>query len=235
MRVRHSRVVVSLREIPQAGGHSQVFYLLARPVHRGEHARPKPLRQLARVAEYYLATLGADCGYTGVLSSNPIHDDYQASYPRFEPYALGDLASVIPKGWRVPRPATTSEGRNCQLFWGLCRLSLRCSDEGLLTLARKMNGEFPVPLSDSEVRETWRSVCRYRVTWRRDGHAPWWLARQSRLATLGGNASGVVRRAGTVLEHDRAPWVKLGISRATWYRRKRETEPYTASTPFRLF
>ena len=83
--------------------------------------------------------------------------------------------------------------------------------EGLLTLARKMNGEFPVPLSDSEVRETWRSVCRYRVTWRRDGHAPWWLARQSRLATLGGNASGVVRRAGTVLEHDRAPWVKLGI------------------------
>ena len=30
-----------------------------------------------------------------------------------------------------------------------------------------------------------------------------------------------VRRAGTPLEHDRAPWADLGVSRATWYRRFR--------------
>ena len=55
-----------------ATGHAQIFYLLDRPVHRGEHVRVKPLQYLARVAEFYRATLGADPGYTGVLSSNPI-------------------------------------------------------------------------------------------------------------------------------------------------------------------
>ena len=48
-----------------ASGHTQVFYLLDRPVHRGEHARAKPLQYLARVSEYYRATFGADAGYRG--------------------------------------------------------------------------------------------------------------------------------------------------------------------------
>ena len=59
-----------------ASGHAQVFYLLDRPVHRGEHARAKPLQYLARVSEFYRATFGSDTGYTGVLSSNPVHGDY---------------------------------------------------------------------------------------------------------------------------------------------------------------
>ena len=125
-----------------ASGHAQVFYLLDRPVHRGEHARVKPLQHLARVSEYYRATFGADAGYMGVLSSNPVHDDYQTSYPRAEPYALADLARVIPKGWRVPRPATTAEGRNNELFAALCKLALRCSDDGLLTWARKQGRRY---------------------------------------------------------------------------------------------
>ena len=48
-----------------ATGHAQIFYLLDRPVHRGDQARAKPLRYLARVSEYYRASLGADSGYTG--------------------------------------------------------------------------------------------------------------------------------------------------------------------------
>ena len=36
-----------------ASGHAQVFYLLDRPVHRGDHARAQPLRYLGRVAEFY--------------------------------------------------------------------------------------------------------------------------------------------------------------------------------------
>ena len=42
----------------------------------------------------------------------------------------------------------------------------------------------------------------------------------------GGMASGVVRRAGTPLEHDRAPWESAGVSRATWYRRVRLKSQY---------
>ena len=203
-----------------ASGHAQVFYLLDRPVHRGEHARVKPLQYLARVSEFYRATFGADTGYTGVLSSNPIHGDYQTSYPRTEPYALNDLAAAIPKGWRVPRPATTAEGRNVELFLALCKLSLGGSDDGLLTWARTLNREFKPHLADAEVQGVWRSVCRYRARWRVHGHTQGWLWRQAARGKRGGLAAGVKRRAGTPLEHDRAPWEVEGISRAWWYRKR---------------
>ena len=36
-----------------ASGHAQVFWLLGRPVHRGDQARAKPLQLFGRVAEYY--------------------------------------------------------------------------------------------------------------------------------------------------------------------------------------
>ena len=209
-----------------ASGHVQVFWLLDRPVHRGAHARTKPLQHLGRVAEYYRDALGADPGYTGVLSSNPVHHgDYRTSYPRTEPYALADLAAAIPKGWRVPQVPTTGEGKNCRLFAALCKLALGCSDDGLLTWARKLNSEFDPHLPDGEVLGIWRSVCRYRVKWRAQGHTQGWLWRQAargrKGGLIGGLRSGVVRRAGTPLEHDRAPWATEGVSRRTWYRRFR--------------
>ena len=76
-----------------ASGHAQVFYLLDRPVHRGEHARAKPLQYLGRVAEYYRATLGADAGYTwrpvvATRSTATTRRPIRAA----NPYALADLA-----------------------------------------------------------------------------------------------------------------------------------------------
>ena len=165
-----------------ASGHAQIFYLLDRPVHRGDHARAQPLRYLGRVAEFYRATLGADSGYTGVLSSNPTHSDYEASYPRTEPYALGDLASWIPKGWRVPRPATTAEGRNDELFTALCRRGLRDTDRQLEAWAHCYNDQFVRPLDAAELRGT-------RVKWRERGHKPEWLWKQAARGRKGGTAS----------------------------------------------
>ena len=202
-----------------ASGHVQVFWLLDRPVHRGAHARTKPLQHLGRVAEYYRDALGADPGYTGVLSSNPVHGDYRSSYPRTEPYALADLAAAIPKGWRVPQVPTTGVGKNCRLFAALCKLALGCSDDGLLTWARKLNGEFDPHLPDGEVRGVWKSVCRYRARWRTQGHQQAWLFRQAARGRKGGTASGVARLSGSLTE--RQPWAELGVSRATWYRRFR--------------
>ena len=214
-----------------ASGHAQVFYLLDRPVHRGEQARAKPLTYLARISEYYRAALGADPGYMGVLSSNPVHADYQTSYPRADPYALIDLARVIPKHWRLPRPATTAVGRNSELFNALCRRGLRDTDRQLEALANAYNDAFTSPMDAGEVRGILRSVLRYRSRWREQGHQQAWLWKQAARGRKGGliggrkagMASGVVRRTGTPLEHDRAPWESAGVSRATWYR-ARETE-----------
>ena len=202
-----------------ASGHVQTFYLLDRPVHRGEQARPKPLTYLARISEFYRAALGADPGYAGVLSSNPVHTDYQTSYPRREPYALVELATAIPKGWRVPRPATTAEGRNVELFAALCKRSLRDTDRQLEAWAHTCNDAFTSPMDAGELRGILRSVYRYRARWREQGHQQGWLWKQAARGRKGGTASGVVRRAGSLTE--RQPWADLGVSRRTWYRRYR--------------
>ena len=218
-------------------GHLHLGWNLRTPVHRGATARPRPLAALGRIAEYYAVTRRSDRGYVGVLAYNPVHSDYATVYPRSEPYDLAELARALPAHWRRPsKPAdlATAPGRNCALFAALCKLALAGSDEGLLTWARTLNREFSVPLADAEVRGVWRSVCRYRARWRVQGHQQGWLwkqaARGSKGGLIGGRkggmASGVVRRAGTPLEHDRAPWESAGVSRATWYRRVRLKSQY---------
>ena len=196
-----------------ASGHAQVFYLLDRPVHRGELARAKPLTYLARVSEFYRATLGADTGYTGVLSSNPVHGDYATSYPRAEPYALGVLSEAIPKGWRVPRPATTAEGRNVELFLALCRRGLQDTDAQLSAWGNTYNDGFVRPLDAAELQGVLKSVYRYRARWREQGHQQSFLFRQSARGRKGGTASGLVRLERVLLQglgsRARIRWVDL--------------------------
>ena len=204
----------------EASEHLHLAWNLRTPVHRGAQARQRPLAALGRIAEFYAPTLHADAGYVGVLTYNPVHGDYLTEYPRAEPYDLADLAAGIPDGWRRPRRAAdlaTEAGRNNHLFAALCKLALRCTDEGLLTWARTLNSEFTVPLPDAEVRGAWSSVCTYRRRWRARGHQQGWLWKQAARGKRGGLASGVTRRAGTPLEQDRAPWETEARSRRTWY------------------
>ena len=180
-----------------ASGHQHAFYFLKTPVHRGATARAHPLRYLARVCEYFRSVSAADPGYAGVLSYNAVHGTQSTTYPRVEPYELGELARPIPRGWRLPTVATTDAGRNWAVFMALCKRSLRDTDRELEAVAYRLADEarLKYPNSDlfpdSEVREILRSVFRYRARWRVQGHAPAWIARQASL----GRKSGHARRA----------------------------------------
>ena len=181
-----------------ASGHVHVGWNLRTPVHRGDMARPRPLAMLGRIAEYYAEAMRSDSGYVGVLAYNPIHADYLSEYPRFESFDLDELAEAIPARWRRPARAAdlaTEPGRNCHLFAVLCKLALRCSDDGLLAWASQLNQDYSVPLPYAEVRGTWCSVCRYRARWRVHGHQQAWLWKQAARGKRGGLASGVVREA----------------------------------------
>ena len=215
----------------EESGHLQAAWLLRRAVHRYPGARSKPQQLLSRIAEFYAEHLQADRGYVGVLASNPVHGDYSSTW-RDDANGLGfdlpALAAAIPARWRRPTRAAdlrTEFGRNCSMFDALCRLALRCSDEGLLTHARALNREFHAPLPDSEVRGIWGSVCRYRARWRREGHNPAWLARQ---AARSAKQLGKARKASLFpdMSNEQAkPWADLGVSRRTWYyRRKSEAK-----------
>ena len=154
-----------------SNGHTHLVYNLAVPVHRGELARERPLRELARISEYYAVALKADRGYTGILTHNPTSKGHGPGFKtlwlRKDPYSLGELARVIPFGWRRPTVSRTGVGRNCDLFQSLIRWA-GCPENrenDCLAAAHVINQSFELPLPDSEVAGIAASVERYRKNW----------------------------------------------------------------------
>ena len=203
-----------------ASEHLHIGWMLARPVLRGEHARAKPLTALARVSEFYCASLDADRGYVGVLASNPLDTaHYATAWLREEPFGLDELAAVVPQGWRrsITQPGT-DVGRNCWLFDRLIRFggSPRVTDAEIEHLAAVLNGSLLWPLDAGEVAGVVKSVNgHYRAQWRARGwHQPAFLEMQRKLGRAGGLASGAARRA-AVAERDRRISARLDAGEST--------------------
>ena len=185
----------------RSNSHSHVSYFLAKPVHRGANAREAPLRLLARISEFYRHALGADPGYNGVLTHNPMrsahrHGGFLTHWGRKQPYSLGELSEVIPKGWRLPVKPTTEAGRNCALFVALMKWAGSPANIGreVVAVARATNDGLDVPLGDSEVAGLAKSVERYRRSWIAKGRFYTEAERQAWASAMG-LQSAVARRA----------------------------------------
>ena len=186
-----------------SSGGSHVAYCLARPVHRGEGARTAPLRRYARIAEYYAQALGADRGYAGVLTHNPMAaahgPGFKTGWGRHDPYTLDELAEVIPLGWRMPTKSaaiSTEAGRNCYLFRAAMRQSGKPANWGrdVTALVVAMNDALPLPLGHAEVVGIARSVNRYQ----RDNLATGQTQRRfAFIQSSRGKRSGKARRLAT--------------------------------------
>ena len=201
-------------------GHGHAVYTLDRPVLRGEKSRLRPLRLLARIAEYYRVAYGADSGYVGLLTHNPTHARYRDSttWWREDPWTLAELAAVIPKGWRMPAKPTTPEGRNVSLF----RLGMRWCGypanwgniEGVEAVIEAANAALDLPLYAGEVHDIVKSVIKIS----RKNLASGQTQQQfGFIQAARGRKSGEARRRGTPLELEPAPWDSEGVSRRTWY------------------
>ena len=150
-------------------------WTLSNPVHRAATALEAPLKLFARISEYYAAQLGADAGYTGVLTHNPMEDaqppGFKTHWLREAPYSLRELADFIPYRWRRPRVSRTAAGRNCGVFchcmrWAGSPANLQ---RPVFNEAHRVNDGFPVPLDPPEVAGIARSVERYRRKWIKQG------------------------------------------------------------------
>ena len=150
-------------------------WTLANPVHRADMALAAPLKRYGRVSEYYAAALGADAGYTGVLTHNPMEDaqlpGFETHWLRREPYTLNELAGFVPFGWRRPKVSRTAVGRNCDVFAHCMRWAGAPENLGLPVFneAHRINGSFKLPLDPPEVGGISRSVERYRRRWIKQG------------------------------------------------------------------
>ncbi|WP_432548626.1 replication initiation protein [Kineococcus sp. SYSU DK004] len=160
-------------------GRGHVGWVLAEPVCRTDAARTAPLHFAARVQEGLRQALDGDRAFNGLLTKNPVHEDWYPHWGRAQPYELRELAAglgeLLPK--RLPkRPEQRSGlGRNSDLFdelrgWAY-RARYRYEDLGeweqvteahalMLNLER-----YPArPLSATEVHGIAGSVARW--TWR---------------------------------------------------------------------
>ena len=185
----------------RCNSHSHVSYFLAKPVHRGPTAREAPLRLFARISEFYRQALGADPGYNGVLTHNPMrsahrHGEFLTHWGCNRPYSLSELAEPIPRGWRLPLKPTTEAGRNCALFVALMKWAGSPANIGreVLAVGRATNDGLDVPLGDSEVAGLAKSVEGYRDGWIAKGRFYTEDEREAWGRSLG-LRGGVVRRA----------------------------------------
>lgn len=158
-------------------GHAHLFYGIENPVHNYNGASQKALRYMASIDVALTAALGADPGYSKLLSKNPLHDRWITLYVRSSLYDLDELASWLDltkyqdKRRRLP---ATGLGRNSTLFERLRIWAYRARRQPFLSeemfadavrnQALVINAEFEPALPHSEVRSTAKSVARW--TWR---------------------------------------------------------------------
>ena len=224
----------------RTSSNAHAIYTLRRPVFRGENVRPFPLAVLGRISEWLREALHADAGFSGVLVANPTHADYDTVWLKRDAYTLDDLRAYIPGNWRRPKVPRTDVGRNNDIFRALLRYAGNAahSDADVArhadALYQTIDVTSPHAFTAAELAGVVRSVLRYRQIWRDRGwHKPAWVAsrakagranrreQQQAKGRTGGIRSGEARRAGTPLEHDRAPWASMAVSRRTWYRHHR--------------
>ncbi len=201
-----------------------LVYVLAAGVTTTRAARMAALRYLASIERAMCAALGADPGYAGLVTKNPLNSRWRVWEIHNGSFTLGELAEYLDLGAAMPTGAKEAHGlgRNCTLFddgrkWAYSAIKSHWAPNGLpqwseAVLERLMdiNGQFLEPLPFSEVKATARSIAKW--TWthitpqgRQDliqrTHTPEKQAERGRKATnqadiaaLGGKASGQARR-----------------------------------------
>ena len=100
---------------------SHVAYAV-RSVCTSESARRHPIEYLAAIEEAYRAHLQADIGFSGFITKNPMHPDWNVQWCHDHVYELGELASRVElkrRYWTRKRANDHTHaglGRNCALF-----------------------------------------------------------------------------------------------------------------------
>ena len=212
-------------------GHAHIGYMLAAPVCTTHRAKQNVIEYLAKIEQAYSLALGADRGYTGLITKNPCHETWENHTFGVQPYDLNYLADFVElQELKTDLKEVSGLGRNCTLFdtvrfWAYKAIRAHRGSTfdvwlgKVLEQCQNANGAFIEPLPYSEVKATAKSIARY--CWKKDAyHYQEFIDRQSRKGKLGGIQSGIVRRKNSVTE--KKPWLILGISRATYYRRLKD-------------
>lgn len=197
--------------VNRENGHAHLVWGLSAPVLvDGLGARDAPLRYLCAIEALFRALLGADPGFSGLITKNPAHPLWRTLRGPSAFYELWELADALPNIEKfVPKRGRVEEvglGRNVVLFdqlrkwaykgirayWGGGLSGWNAWLSQCNTKALVYNGDFLRPLDGREVWHIARSVAKW--TWRTfsaEGFSQW----QAAQGRKGGHASGQARKA----------------------------------------
>jgi hypothetical protein len=207
-------------------GHAHLIYGLEVSVRTAPDGSSSALRYAAAIEAALRGKLGADEGYSGLICKNPLNPHWLVSTWENNLYTLDWLAdyldlSVYNGSKRLP---SYGLGRNCNLFDYLSTWAYKAFRQGwpeyerwleaVLTRAEGYNNrEFTSPLPLSEVKATAKSVAKWTSQrFSAAGFSKW----QAKQGAKGGKVSKGGGRPSL-----NEPWLVIGISRRTYFRKKK--------------
>ena len=186
----------------QKNGHAHICYKLEIPLCTSEFGSQKAIAYASKVQAGLANKLGADVGYSHLITKNPFHKDWRVTFWSEQAYTLDYLADFVELPKKLSKKQEVSGlGRNCTLFentrkWAYTAVrdyfhhhSSLTWERAVLAYIEALNREFESPLPYSEVKATARSIAKY--CWDKlsiNGFSEW----QSKVASIGvskGNTS----------------------------------------------
>jgi hypothetical protein len=182
-------------------GHAHIGYMLLAPVCTTHRAKQNVIQYLAKIEQAYSLALGADRGYTGLITKNPCHGTWENHTFGVQPYDLNYLADFVElQELKTDLKEVSGLGRNCMMFdtvrfWAYeaIRAFISGSPDSwyaeVLKVATNANGAFLEPLPHSEVKATAKSIARW--VWRNhsDAHVKF-IERQAAKGRKGDSSHG---------------------------------------------
>lgn len=188
----------------QKNGHAHICYKLEIPLCTSEFGSQKAIAYASKVQAGLANKLGADVGYSHLITKNPFHKDWRVTFWSEEAYTLDYLADFV----ELPKKLTKRQeesglGRNCTLFDTVRKWAYKAIREhrgstyntwldAVLNQCQNINTGFQEQLPYSEIKATAKSIATY--CWKKDAYCyQEFIDRQSRKGKLGGLKGGMAR------------------------------------------
>ena len=163
-------------------GHAHAIWALTAPVATTEYAHRRPLALAAAVTEGLRRSVDGDPAFGGLITKNPLNQDWIAHWVTSHTYGLNELAGHLddadlmpPTSWRRARRRNPiGLGRNCCLFetartWAYREARHHWGDpdglhRAITSTVRDLNQNFSDPLPSSETRAIATSIHKWITT-----------------------------------------------------------------------
>lgn len=215
-----------------SNGHCHYVYHLKDPITFYAKSKSKPIRFLTAVEQALTEVLGGDRGFTGYLAKNALNPAHEVYITGAKPYTLNDLADYLDlelidytnepmNDHTYGRNSGTFNAVRVQAYKLVSSLNYTQLYNECLMLAESYNARYDTPMGYNEVKGIAKSIAEYCTS---KAYAQGLSERQAIRGAKGGKKSK--RKPVATSERTTKPWSELGISRATYYnRKKRDKNP----------